>query len=66
MVAYLSEKRARLDRNDHDDHHHFGLSVAGRLRKMNEQMASYVKMRIMQIIYESEYPSIPNAPTSSS
>ena len=58
IVNYLSAKRAHLEQKEEpDENHHFGLSVAGRLRQMTQQTASYARMRIMQVLYESEFPA---------
>lgn len=47
-----------------DEHHHFGMSIADQLRKMDPAMSMYVKMTVQRVIYECVYPqSVAHQPT---
>lgn len=49
-------------KNEEDEHHHFGMSIAGQLRKMDPGFAQFVKMNIQKTIYECMYPPPPPQP----
>lgn len=46
-------------KNCEDDHHHFGMSIAADLRKMEPGLAQFVKMNIQRVIYDCMYPPPP-------
>ena len=47
------------DKDNQDSSYHFGMSVAADLRKMDDGMSTYVKMKISQIIYQAKFPQAP-------
>ena len=54
LVAYLKRPK-----QEEDECHHFGLSIAAQMRKMDQGQRQWAMMNIQRMIYETMFPPPP-------